>query len=116
MENKHKIYLQNSRYLRSNMTIAEQSLWSKIRRKQLKFRFLRQYIVDNLYIVDFICLEKRLIIEIDGGQHCENLSDIKRDNYLKSKNFKVLRFWNNEIMENINGCLEKIKENLGNND
>ena len=112
MEHKHKLYIKNARKLRANMTIAEQTLWNKIRRKQLGFKFLRQYIIDNLYIVDFICLEKSLVIELDGGQHCENPDDIKRDTYLKNKGFIVLRFWNNEISENIDGCLETIKQHL----
>ena len=94
------------------MTLAEQTLWNKVRRKQLGYKFLRQYIIDNLYIVDFICFEKKLIIELDGGQHCENLNDVKRDEYLKNKGFSVLRFWNNEISENLNGCLETIKQHL----
>lgn len=112
MEDKHKRYLKNARTLRTNMTLAEQTLWNKIRRKQLGYKFLRQYIIDNLYIVDFICFEKKLIVELDGGQHCENPNDIKRDAYLKNKGFSVLRFWNNEISENIDGCLEVIKQHL----
>ena len=112
MEDKHKRYLKNARTLRTNMTLAEQTLWNKVRRKQLGYKFLRQYIIDNLYIVDFICFEKKLIIELDDGQHCENPNDIKRDEYLKNKGFSVLRFWNNEISENIDGCLEIIKQHL----
>ena len=112
MKTRYNIYLQNARTLRTNMTLTEQALWNKIRRKQLGHKFLRQYIIDNLYIVDFICLEKRLIIELDGGQHCENPDDIKRDEYLKNKGFSVLRFWNNEISENIDGCLEIIRQYL----
>ena len=112
MKNKHKLYLNNARKLRANMTLAEQALWNKIRRKQLGFKFLRQYIVDDLYIVDFICLEKSLIVELDGGQHCENPDDLKRDEYLKNKGFNIIRFWNNEISENIDGCLDVIKQNL----
>jgi len=77
--------------------------------ENLKFR--RQQPIDN-YIVDFVCLEKRLVIEVDGGHHAvEKLKDKKRDSYLKMRGFKVLRFWNNEVLTNINGVLEVIREN-----
>jgi len=73
----------------------------------LKFR--RQQPIDN-YIVDFICLENKLIIEVDGGQHSlQKDEDVKRDAYLKKSGFKVLRFWNNEVLENMDGVLEKIR-------
>jgi very-short-patch-repair endonuclease len=73
----------------------------------LKFR--RQQPVDN-YIVDFVCFEKRIVIEADGGQH-GTVNDIDRDSYLKRHGFNVLRFWNNEILTNIEGVLEVIREN-----
>ena len=73
----------------------------------LKFR--RQQPIDN-YIVDFVCFENRIIIEIDGGQHAEDgKKDIERDSYLKKHGFKVLRFWNNEVMNNIIEVLETIR-------
>ena len=109
---KHRLYIKNARNLRANMTLAEHALWNKIRRKQLGVKFLRQYIIDNLYIVDFICPERKLIIELDGGQHCENINDIARDKYLKDKGFNILRFWNNDISNNIESCIEIIKQNL----
>ncbi len=74
----------------------------------LKFR--RQQPIDN-YITDFVCFEKRLIIEIDGGQHAENKKDIERDNYLSRNRFKVLRFWNSDVFTNIEGVLEVIRTN-----
>jgi len=75
----------------------------------LKFR--RQQPIDN-YIVDFVCFENRIIIEVDGGQHAaENNKDIERDTYLQRNGFKVLRFWNNEVLRNIDGVLEVIREN-----
>ena len=75
----------------------------------LKFR--RQQPIEN-YIVDFICFENRIIIEIDGGQHAaENDKDRERDSCLQQYGFKVLRFWNNEVLQNINGVLEIIREN-----
>ena len=75
----------------------------------LKFR--RQQPVDN-YIVDFVCFENRIIIEVDGGQHAaENNKDIEREIYLQRYGFKVLRFWNNEVLQNTNGVLAVIREN-----
>ena len=74
----------------------------------LKFR--RQQPIDN-YIVDFVCFDNRIIIEVDGGQHAdENNKDIERDAYLQQFGFKILRFWNNEVLQNTNGVLEIIRE------
>lgn len=72
-------------------------------------KFRRQQPVDN-YIVDFVCFEKRIVVEADGGQHAME-KDIERDSYLKRHGFKILRFWNNEILTNINGVLDVIREN-----
>ena len=75
----------------------------------LKFR--RQQPIDN-YIVDFICFENRIIIEVDGGQHAdENNKDRERDSYLQQFGFKVLRFWNNDVLQNTNEVSEIIREN-----
>ena len=105
----------NARTLRKNMTDAERLLWSRIRRKQLKgYQFYRQKIIGN-YIVDFYCPKARLIIELDGGQHysAEGMKgDKKRDAYLKNVGLKVLRFSDREVLENLNGVLEKIYEDL----
>ena len=107
---RHNNMLFLARQLRKNMTDAELFLWKKIRRKSLGYRFIRQYIVDDLYIVDFYCQEKRLVIELDGGQHADNTEDVKRQKYLKEKGIIVLRFWNDEILTNIEGCLYIISE------
>jgi very-short-patch-repair endonuclease len=72
-------------------------------------RFRRQVPIDH-YIVDFVCFEKRLIVEADGGQHSGSDTDRIRDEYLKKQGFMILRFWNNEILMNIGGVLEKIRE------
>ena len=75
----------------------------------LKFR--RQQPIDN-YIVDFVCFENRIIIAVDGGQHAsESNKDRERDTYLQRYDFKVLRFWNNEVLQNTNGVLAVIREN-----
>lgn len=97
------------------MTDAERFLWSKIRQKQLNgYQFYRQKIVGN-YIVDFYCPKAKIVIEIDGGQHY-NEEGIKRDrvrdHYLQSKKFRVLRFSDREVLNNPNGVLQRIYENL----
>lgn len=97
-----------SRQLRSNQTNAEKLLWQKLRKRQLGVCFQRQYVFDNKYIVDFYCASLKLIIEIDGGQHHDNHQDDIRDNYIKKRGCKILRFWNNDILENIEGCLSQI--------
>lgn len=75
-------------------------------------KFRRQQPIEN-YIVDFVCFDKRIVVELDGGQHSVNKdSDSTRDEYLKSNGFDVLRFWNNEIFENLNGVLEVIRNKV----
>jgi len=109
----NKILKQRSRELRKNLTDAEQKIWHKLRNKQIHGnKFRRQFILGN-YIVDFICLDKRLIIEVNGGQHMENVNyDSQRDEWLKKQNFKVLRFWNNQVLNEIDSILEVIVNNL----
>jgi len=76
--------------------------------KETKFR--RQQPLDK-FIVDFVSFEKKIVIEVDGGQHFEEKKDIERDKWLSKQGFKVLRFWNNDVLNNIDGVLEVIKEN-----
>ncbi len=100
---------QKAKQLRRNSTDAERNLWSHIRNRQLQgWKFRRQLPVGQ-YIVDFACPELRLIIEIDGGQHAEQvLYDLGRTRFLQSKGYKVIRFWNNEVLGNIEGVLEAL--------
>ena len=97
--------------LRKKSTDAENVLWKQLRRKQLEgLKFRRQQPIDN-YVVDFVCFKKRIVIEVDGGQHSiERDKDSERDNYLVINGFKVLRFWNNEVLQNIEGVLEIIRK------
>ena len=106
--------LNKAKYLRKNMTEAEKKLWFKLHQKQLGgYKFRRQQSIGN-YIVDFVCFEKRLIIEIDGGQHnSENKYENDRTEFLESEGFKVLRFWNNDVLKNIEGVLDVICKELG---
>jgi len=103
----------NARELRNNMTDVEKLLWYRIRRKQLcGFRFRRQHPIGN-YIVDFVCIKLKLIIELDGGQHKEqHRYDAIRDQWLTEQGFAVQRFWNNEVLENIDGVLQTIYQYL----
>ncbi|MDY6912201.1 MAG: endonuclease domain-containing protein [Chloroflexota bacterium] len=104
-----------SRRLRGDMPDAEKLVWSKVRRKQLKgLQFYRQRIIGN-YIVDFHCPKAKLIIEIDGSQHytAEGIqNDNVRDDYMSSNQLRVLRFSNREVLENIEGVVEKIYGHL----
>ncbi len=101
----------NSRELRTNATEAEKHLWYMLRLKNLGVKFRRQTIIGP-YIVDFVSFEKRLIVEIDGGQHADNNSDKIRDEWLRGEGFDVLRFWKHEVLGNREGVLEKIMERL----
>ena len=95
------------------MTDAEQYLWKYLRNRQLgNFKFRRQHPFDD-YILDFVCLEARLAIEVDGGQHAENVeSDAERSAHLKRSGFRILRFWNNEVLNNIDGVMQTIGSTL----
>ena len=95
------------RNLRKNQTDAEKKIWSKLRKKQIQdLKFYRQFGIGK-YIVDFYCPEKKLTIEIDGSQHTENIDKEKTD-YLKQNGILILRFWNNEVFENLEGIMDKI--------
>jgi very-short-patch-repair endonuclease len=97
-----------ARRLRRDSTQAEQKLWRYFRARSLGgFKFVRQRPIGP-YIVDFVCREKRLVIEVDGGQHAENERDAVRDQFLADHRYRVLRFWNNEVLENIEGVWETI--------
>jgi very-short-patch-repair endonuclease len=90
---------ERARNLRRNMTDAEWALWSGLRRDQLGWRFRRQHPIPP-YIVDFACLEARLVVEADGGQHALAGDHDRRDEALRRQGWRVLRFWNNDILEN----------------
>ncbi|HEX2225010.1 MAG TPA: DUF559 domain-containing protein [Thermoanaerobaculia bacterium] len=102
----------HARSLRQNMTGAERRLWRELRGEALGARLRRQVPIGS-YIVDFACLQKRLIIEINGGQHMANPQDPTRDAWLKERGYRILRFWNNEVLQNTNGVLEVILAELG---
>jgi lysyl-tRNA synthetase class 2 len=74
-------------------------------------KFRRQAVMGR-YIVDFVCFEKNLVIEVDGGQHCRNAKDIERDQWLKGQGYDVIRFWNNDVLGNLDGVFDVIKARL----
>src|SRR5882724_11143207 len=93
------------RRLRSNATDAERALWNSLRHRQLGVRFRRQFPIPP-YIVDFACIEARLIVEADGGQHVESVRDERRDTALRRAGWHILRFWNNDILLNRSGVVQ----------
>jgi very-short-patch-repair endonuclease len=101
-----------ARRLRVNQTDAETVLWNRIRNRQIDgHKFVRQEPICD-YICDFVCREKRIIIEVDGGQHSASKADVIRDHRLVAEGFKVLRFWNNDVLGNIEGVLTVIQAEL----
>jgi very-short-patch-repair endonuclease len=104
-----------ARTLRSNMTDAERLLWSKVRRKQIgSFQFYRQKNIGP-YIVDFYCPAAKLIVEIDGGQHYQKdgmEKDEVRNRYLEKQGLTVIRFSNLDVLKNIDGVLDRMREYL----
>ena len=108
---KHHFLTSRSRALRQNSTDAERKLWSVLRGRQLNgFKFRKQVEIDG-YIVDFLCLEKRPIIEVDGGQHSPE-RDARRTAYLESQDFRIIRFWNNDVLQNLEGVWTTIEAAL----
>ena len=104
-----------ARRLRRDQTDAEKTLWTRLRSKQLKGAKFRRQQPIGPYIVDFIDFDSRLVVEIDGGQHNEEKminKDEDRTMWLIERGYQVLRFWDNEVLQNIDGVLEKILTTL----
>jgi len=103
----------NARALRKSTTEAETVLWSRLRQRRIGgFRFRRQAPIGR-FIADFACFEARLVIEVDGGQHTERAEqDAARTRWLESQGFRVLRFWNNQVLREIEGVEEVILREL----
>jgi leucyl-tRNA synthetase len=102
-----------TRKLRKNMTEAERILWSQLRGKKLKgYKFRRQHKIGE-YITDFTCIEGKLVVELDGFDHIHDGNyDLKRTNFVESKGYKLIRFWNGEVEKQLGQVLFKIRENL----
>lgn len=105
-----------ARKLRKNITPQEKILWQLLRNHQFYGYEIRRQSPIGKYIVDFVCRKKKIIIELDGGQHNspENIqADAERTIYLESKGYKVVRFWNNEVTHNIDGVYKKLQKEFG---
>jgi very-short-patch-repair endonuclease len=102
-----------ARALRKRSTDIESYLWRYLKNRQMEgFKFRRQQPIGR-YIVDFASLEKRLVIEVDGGQHAINTTkDMLRDEWLRGEGYEVLRFWDNQVFDNLEGVLETIRDAL----
>ena len=101
---KHRLQIM----LRSNMTDAERALWRRLRGCQINgHKFRRQHPFEN-FILDFVCLEAKLVIEVDGGQHNESALDLLRDQVLENAGFLVMRFWNNQVLNEIDAVVEAV--------
>jgi ATP-dependent helicase HrpA/adenine-specific DNA-methyltransferase len=99
--------------LRKNLTPAEGMLWSRLKRNQLNgISFRRQHAIGP-FVVDFCAPREMLIIELDGSQHIDQSeSDVKRTEYLVSKGYRIIRFWNNDVMNDLNGVYRSIEQEL----
>jgi len=100
--------IQQARNLRANMTDAEKALWRRLRNRQLNGHRLRRQVPLGEYIVDFACFDPKLVIELDGGQHAHagnRTADKERTAWLEGEGFLVLRFWKNDVLQNIDGVV-----------
>ena len=97
--------------MRADATLAENLLWQAVRNRQLEgSKFKRQVPLDG-YILDFVCFEARLIVEVDGFQHADNTRDLVRDTFFRGQGFRILRFWNDEVVQNLDAvCLAILAE------
>ena len=103
MRGTNRFKTNRARDLRRDQTHAERKLWNRIRSRSIDgCKFVRQEPICP-YFVDFVCRERRLVIELDGGQHAESERDVVRDRWLADHRYRVLRFWNNDVLSNIDG-------------
>jgi very-short-patch-repair endonuclease len=100
--------LAQAKKLRANMTDAERRLWYRLRAHRFDGQKFKRQVPVGSSVVDFACLGRKLVIEVDGGQHADNRNDDVRDSYLRREGFRVLRFWNNDVLRNTEGVLEVI--------
>jgi adenine-specific DNA-methyltransferase len=99
--------------LRAEMTDAEKKLWRHLRGRQLDARQFRKQVPIGNYVVDFCCLKAQLVVEVDGGQHdAQAAQDEHRTRWLNGQGYRVIRFWNNEVLQNIDGVLQEISRVL----
>jgi very-short-patch-repair endonuclease len=112
MRGANELRTKRARRLRENSTDAELRLWYRLKSRSLGgFKFVRQEPIGE-FVVDFVYRERRLIIEVDGGQHATDTRDAKRDRWLTEHQYRVLRFWNNDALRNTDGVLQTILDAL----
>jgi very-short-patch-repair endonuclease len=113
VESNRLIARQRARQLRRDQTDAEQRLWAKLRDRQLcGAKFRRQHLIGP-FIADFCCAQGKVIVELDGGQHAEDVAaDEKRSRFLEAQGYRVLRFWNHDVLKGTDAVLERIAEAL----
>ena len=104
--------LDRASMLRAAMTDAERLLWRCLRMRQLEGHRFRRQVPVGPYIVDFACLQARLVVEVDGGQHAGSTGDRRRDAFLHAAGFHVLRFWNHEVLAQPDAVCEAILARL----
>jgi very-short-patch-repair endonuclease len=108
MRGENSVKTERARRLRREPTDAEKKLWYRIRARSLGgHKFVRQEPIGP-YVVDFVCREQRLVVEVDGGQHATDPRDAARGQWLAEHRYRVLRFWNNDVLRNMDGVLETI--------
>jgi len=99
----------NAKEMRKNFTDAELKLWKRLRNRQTDGEKFRRHQPIGKYIVDFVCQERKLVVEVDGGQHGEQIAyGNERTAWLESEGYRVLRFWNNEVLEDVEIVLDVI--------
>ncbi|MEH6950970.1 endonuclease domain-containing protein [Nitrobacter sp. NHB1] len=99
-----------ARSLRSRMTDAERKLWFALKDRRFQGLKFRRQVPAGPYVADFLCYELRLVVEVDGGQHAESVHDAERDRWFADNGFRTLRFWNNDVLSNLEGVLTAIAE------
>lgn len=100
-----------ARHNRSHLNDAEVRLWVELRRRALGFRFNRQRVIGR-YIVDFVCIDRRLVVEVDGSQHADSPHDRERDEYLARKGYRVKRVWSWDVLAATDSVVDEIREAL----
>ena len=100
-----------ARKLRANPTDAEKRLWSRLKGNQLGFHFTRQYPIE-CYVADFVCRSAKLVIEVDGGQHAASDNDAMRTRVIELYGYRLIRFWNIDVLANTDGVVQAIAEEL----
>jgi len=108
----YAVLLARAKWMRANPTDAERALWTMLRdRRVATHKFKRQRVIAP-YIVDFVCLGSGLVVEADGSQHADSRDDARRDAFLSRQGYRILRFWNNEVLTNSAGVFDAISTAL----